>query len=119
MSHDEKMNFKDIIIIIATSILFIIIITPILTLALKHQPKVTDDIKIVDKKVDIHDGDTIPYIIGKTKDDKTIKLNTDVKGSKPKYDFEKLKKGKVYKITYTKYVFNITGRKIATNITDS
>lgn len=119
MTHDEKMNFKDIIIIIATSFLFIVIIVPVLTLMLKHQPKVTDDIKIVDKKVDIHDSDTIPYIIGKTKDDKTIKLNTNAKGSQPKYDFEKLKKGKVYKITYTKYVFNITGRKIITNIAES
>lgn len=119
MNHDEKMNFKDIIIIIATSILFIIIIIPVLTLALKHQPKVTDDIKIVDKKVDIHDGEAIPYIVGKTKDNKTIKLNTDVKGSKPKYDFEKLKKGKVYKITYTKFMFNMSGRKIITNITES
>lgn len=119
MNHDEKMNFKDIIIIIATSILFIIIIIPVLTLMLKHQPKVTDDIKIVDKKVDIHDGEAIPYIVGKTKDNKTIKLNTDVKGSKPKYDFEKLKKGKVYKITYTKFMFNMSGRKIITNITES
>lgn len=119
MNHDEKMNFKDIIIIIATSVLFIIIITPILTLMLKHQPKVTEDIKIVDKKADIHDGEAIPYIVGKTKDNKTIKLNTDVKGSKPKYDFEKLKKGKVYKITYTKFMFNVSGRKIITNITEN
>lgn len=119
MNHESELNLRDITIIIATSILFIIVITPVLSLMLKHQPKVTEDIKIVDKKVDIHDSDTIPYIIGKTKDDKKVKLNTDIKGSKPKYDFEKLKKGNVYKITYTKYVFNITGRKIATNITDS
>lgn len=119
MNHENDLNLRDIIIIIATSILFIIIATPVLTFMLKHQPKVTENIKIVDKKVDIHDSDTIPYIIGKTKDDKTVKLNTDIKGSKPEYDFEKLKKGKVYKITYTKYIFNITGRKIATNIADS
>lgn len=119
MNHDETLTFRDIIIIIATSILFIIIVTPMLTLMLKHQPKVTDDIKIVDKKVDVHDGEAIPYIVGKTKDNKTIKLNTDVKGSKPEYDFEKLKKGKVYKITYTKFMFNVSGRKIITNISDS
>lgn len=119
MNHNQEMTFKDYVFVIGVSIIIIIICVPVLHLALKHQPKVTDDIKIVDKKVDIHDGDTIPHIIGKTKDGKTVKLNTNTKGSKPKYDFEKLEKGKVYKITYTKYVFNITGRKIATSIKDS
>lgn len=119
MNHNQEMTFKDYVFVIGVSIIIIIICVPVLHLALKHQPKVTEDIKVIDKKADMPDGQVVPYIVGKTKDGKTVRLNSDMRGTDSKYDFHDLKEGQTYKITHTKYSINISRRQIISNITDS